>query len=67
MALNPKPLADLRKDIPVSIVKSNDKARVNFDLSTEERMQWHVYSLAHNKSLKAVIVEAMNEHMKRYP
>lgn len=62
-----KPLSDVRKDIPVDIVQSKGKARVNFDLEADERMRWHVYALAHQKTLKTVIIEAMHEYMSKNP
>ena len=67
MALTVKPLNKVRESVPVKEVAKPSQAelvRVNLEVEKETRQQWRMEAIKRGLSLKELIQQAMESHLK---
>lgn len=67
MALTVKPLNKVRESIPVKEVSKPSQAelvRVNLEVEKETRQHWRMEAIKRGLSLKELIQQAMESHIK---
>lgn len=67
MALIVKPLNKVRESVPVKEVSNHSQGelvRVNLEVEKETRQQWRIEAIKRGLSLKELIRQAMDSHLK---
>ena len=67
MALTVKPLEKVRKSVPVQDIakaSAEDLVRVNIEVDKETRLRWRTEAIKRGMSLKELIQQSVEAHIK---